>query len=447
MPLPLLAILSLTQAAPEIHAYAWSPIPEDCRHITRFVWFNKSSQPADVAAETRTKPEGRRALFSWDMHRDLLTNPEDVCRTADGQPTEFRGVWPEHGIATNQERFTQFFHAFKEAGGQMDWFVLDFEGGYSNWHLGGGEAKEPMWRAIQNDPRFPDLAKKLGFDDLMTVCYWPGKSNYLKWNAVMGGVIDAALQQAIFEPAATLFPGLHGSNYGGEQIDQDQAVPDLNGHRQWRETELMGTHNAPSLYTTIGQLGDRMLDGEQPYGRTPLAGLRLALNRVRAIQRCSDKPISPWIAWQRYAGDGENRPPATVGKTPYYQELVYHLALAGCDTFLFWNPHPWRDNQDPESLSTAKDEHLLDDLLDDLNQRLAGETRECVTTEAVRWNAMILATGLRVDDHIVWRITVPEGTTEVHATVAGKEVTIPVDGVGAWYRTAAGQPLKLAPER
>jgi len=389
---------------------------------------------------------GRRALFLLDLHRDLLTYPATSAAPR-GPATEFRGVWPELGVAANQQRFTDFFTTFKQAGGRMDWFVLDFEGGYSNWHLGGGEAKEPMWRALQNDPRFPALAAKLGFDDLMTVCYYPGKTNYLKWNAVTGGLKDAALQEAIFGPAAALFPGLQGSNYGGVQIDEANAVPDLNGHRQWSETALMGTHNAPSLYATIGQLGDRKLAGDQPYGRSPMAGLRLELQSVRAIQRCSDQPLSPWIAWQRYAGDGDNRPPATIGNTPYWHELVYHLALAGCDTYLFWNPHPWRPNQDPETLSTAKDEHLLDELLADLNVRLTGDVREALSKEAIPWDAKVLLTGLRVDDHTIWRLTVDEGITEVMATVAGRPVTIPIEGVGAWYRTEGGQTLVVQPER
>ncbi len=435
-------LLNLVQAAPELRAYAWDQVPADCRHLTRFVRFDQRSEPAAVAAESLTRPAGRRAVFSWDLHRDLLSHPEDVCRTATGEPTAFRGVWPEHGVAINRERFARFWRAFHAAGGQMDYFVLDFEGGYSNWHFGSGAAKEPHWRALQDDPRFPELARKLGFEDLLTVCHYLGKTNYLTWNAVMAEVKNTALQQAVFEPAKALYPNLLGSNYGGEQIDQANAVPDLNGHLAWSATPLMGTHNAPSLYATIGQLGDRKLDGRQPYGRTAFAGLRLCLNRVRAIQRCSQHPISPWIAWRGYAGDGANRPPATIGRTPYYEELVRHLALAGCDTFLFWNPHPWRADQDPESLSTARDEHLLDDLLADLNTRLAGQVREPVSSEALAWDAPVLATGLRVDDLIHWRLTVPEGTREVVGQLNGQPVTIPIDdGVGAWYRSPAGSRL------
>jgi len=426
-------------AAPAYRSFSWAPVPAECRHITGFVWFNQKSQPAQVAAESLKQAAGRRALFSWDVHRDILNHPADVCRTPDGQPTAFRGVWPAQGTAATRERFDRFFGEFKAAGGQMDLFLLDFEGGYSNWSLGGGKDKEPLFRAIQSDPRFAELARKLGFSDLMTVCHWPGKRAYLKWNAVMAGVVDAALEAGVFQPAKRHYPALLGSNYGSVVMTEANAVPDLNGHFQWSESDLMGTHQAPSFYTWIGQLGDRKLDGRQPFGRTPYAGLLLTLNTLRALQRSSDKPIMPWIAWQRYAGDGPKSPPATVANTPYYRELVYHLALAGCDTILFWNPHPWSKNQKPEDLSMPADELLLDGLLADCNRRLAADRRECLTTAALPWDAPLLVTGLRLDDRAVWRVTAPAGVTKVTVKVDDQPRELAIDDqAGAWLTTAPG---------
>jgi hypothetical protein len=426
--------------APPLRCLSWDAVPAECRHISRLVWFSRASKPEEVAAESRRRPVGRRALFSWDLHRDILDHPEDVCRDAAGQPTKHQGVWPEHGVAVNRERFARFFAAFKAAGGQMDSFILDFEGGYSNWHLGGQEKLE-RWLAIQNDPRFGALAAKLGFADLRTVCQWAGRRHYLKWNAVMSGVVDAALQRAIFEPAAEAFPGLLGSNYGSVVIGEEHAVPDLNGHLQWAESTLMGTHQAPSLYTWIGQLGDRKLDGRTAFGRTPFAGLLLSLNTLRASQRSSPKPIMPWIAWQRYTGDGPQAPPATVANTPYWRELVLHLALAGCDTFLFWNPHPWTRGQDPDTLSLPKDELLLDGIVDDLNRRLAARTRTPLTLQAMAWDSQVLLTGLRLDGRALWRATVPPGCRLIVTEPAGeREVALDEGGAGAWIETAADAP-------
>lgn len=434
----LLAAL-LAVAAPPVRCLSWDAPPADCRHITRFVWFSKSSRPADVAAESLQRPEGARALFSWDLHRDILEHPDDVCRTADGQPTKFRGVWPERGVAANRQRFTSFFRAFKAAGGRMDTFILDFEGGYSSWTLGGAD-KLDHYLALQHDPRFAQLAPRLGFDDLSRVARWAGGRAYLKWNAVMAGVVDAALQRAIFEPAAAEFPGLLGSNYGSVAMTEANAVPDLNGHPQWAETEPMGTHQAPSLYGWIGQLGDRQLDGQRPFGRSPFAGLLLSLNTLRACQRSSTKPLMPWIAWRRYAGDGPQSPPATMANTPYYRELVLHLGLAGCETILLWNPHPWSKAQDPETLSLPRDERLLDGVLDDLNQRLAATRRTPLTTAALPWDSRVLVSGLRLDDRTLWRATVAQG---FKLSVDGRSVPMDEGGVGAWHTSTGDTPPRF----
>lgn len=65
--------LSAGSAPPSaIHAYSWSPVPPECRHITPFVWIRNDSDPAAVAREALALPPGRRALFSWDLHRGLL---------------------------------------------------------------------------------------------------------------------------------------------------------------------------------------------------------------------------------------------------------------------------------------------------------------------------------------------------------------------------------------
>jgi hypothetical protein len=437
-------LLTTLLAPPEVQAFCWSPPPADCRHLTPMVWFTRESRPADVAAAAAALPAGRRALFSWDLHRDLLRHPDDVCVTAEGEHTRFRGVWPEHGVAATRKLFLSFFAAYHAAGGPADWLVLDFEDGYSNWSLGGGPEKRADWLAIQNDPRFELLAPKLGFTDLMLVDEWSGKPNYLKWNAVMAGVVDDALRRAVWEPAQALYPQLQGSNYGGVAMSAANAVPDLNGHRQWTETKLFGTHQAPSLYTTIGQLGDQSLDGKKPFGRSPFAGLLLSLNTVRACQRTSAKPLSPWIAWPRYRGDGPTAPPATVGGTPYWRELVLHLALAGGNPILFWNPHPWTAGQKPEDFSTAADEHLLDAVLDEVSQKLAATDRECLTTAAIPWDAKILTTAMRLEDRVLWRVTVQPGVTAVTVTDGAdvKSLSVAAGEAGVWYEgKLAGQPV------
>jgi len=426
------------------HAFTWSEIPPDCTRLTHMVWFRKDSAPAEIARESLTRPPGKRALFTWDLHRELLRNPEDVCRTAAGEPTAFQGVWPEHGIEAIGTLFDDFLGRFKAAGGDADWLIIDFEEGFSNWALGGAD-KADHWLAIQNDPRFPALAEKLGFSDIMLVGDWWGKREYLKWNAVMAGVVNDAIHRALFEPARRHFPNLRCSNYGADATNEANAVPDLNGHRQWSEGRPPGTHQAPSFYTWIGQLANINLDGKQPFTATPFNGLLLSVNGMRAMRRSSDMPLQPWVAWARYAGDGPGLPPATCGGTPYYHELVYHLALSGVDGFLFWNPHPWRQDQDPLSMSTADDERLLDQLLGDLHQRLGGARAEPLAPTALLWDAPLIATGVRVGEEVLWRITFRPEAEPLTAQVGDQAITlVPDEGsVGAWLRHGAGQRLVI----
>lgn len=426
------------------HAFTWSLIPEDCARLTPMVWFRKDSDPAEVARESLTRPPGRRALFTWDLHRELLRNPEDVCRTADGQPTAFQGVWPEHGIEAIGALFDDFFGRFKAAGGEADWLIIDFEEGFSNWALGGAD-KADHWLAVQNDPRFPALAERLGFSDIMLVGDWWGKREYLKWNAVLAGVVNDAIHRALFEPARRHFPGLRCSNYGADATNEANAVPDLNGHRQWSEGRPPGTHQAPSFYTWIGQLANVNLDGKQPFAATPYNGLLLSVNGIRAMRRSSDMPLQPWVAWARYKGDGPGLPPATCGETPYYNELLYHLGLSGVDGFLFWNPHPWRQDQDPLSMSTADDERLLDGLLRDLHQRVGQAGGEPLDPVALPWDAPAIATGLRVGDEVLWRVTFRLEAEPVSAKLGDETITLKPDdgGVGMWLRHEAGKRLAI----
>jgi len=66
------------------------------------------------------------------LHHGLPDNSEGRCRTATGEPTPHLRVWPEHGVEAVRARFDDFVRRFKDAGGQANLMILDFEGGFSN---------------------------------------------------------------------------------------------------------------------------------------------------------------------------------------------------------------------------------------------------------------------------------------------------------------------------
>lgn len=414
----LFAALTLSRAEPAavpaatpyepLYAYAWSrsePVPDN---IHPFVWLKKDFlDPAESAREVLALPAGRRALFSWDLHRDLLTHPKDVCRTPSGEPTAFQGVWWENGTEAVRQRFDDFFRRFKEAGGVCDAFILDFEDIPCNWVLGGGEKAWPHYQAIQSDPRFPALAKLLAFNDLRFVCFWnEGKGNdktrHLKWNTVMGELRAASLNRAIYEPLRKYFPTARMSNYGDYRSRPAFAVPNGDGHdiHRFGLGTVVGTCQSQDFYGTIRQLAWRSLDGRNPYAATPFNAFRLEANRMRAMILSSPIPVQPWIAHKQFAE-------SLSGKTDLYQELIFHIGLCRPECFLLWNPlAPKMPNANPAHYGSASQDQLVSDCLKQLDELLAGPApRDSLVKGLIPWGDPFVLTGRLAGDRSVWRLT------------------------------------------
>ena len=79
------------------------------------------------------------------------------------------------------------------------------------------------------DPRFADLATKLGFTDLTTVALWwqqkgEARQNYLRWNAVMSELVTDYMNQAIYAPIRKHYPKVKMSNYGNFHYTKDLGL-------------------------------------------------------------------------------------------------------------------------------------------------------------------------------------------------------------------------------
>lgn len=406
-------------------AFSWSAVPADCQWITPMLWVNKTSDPVALAAESLTQPPGRAAIFIWDLERDLLSDPRDVCRTPDGLPTEFLGVWPEHGVQVVRERVETFFTAFQKAGGRCDYLILDYEGGYSNWHM--TEKRAERLAAIAADPRSADLRREMGTDDLAKIADL-GTKLYLKWNALTGVIKDRALDEAVFNPVRRLYPAAKCSNYGSFIMSPANIVPETNGHMAWSDS-FCGTHQSRSFYGTIGQLRNRVLAGDKPYGNAPFSVLRYHLNTLRAILRSSEAPFQPWISHKAFVE-------SQFRDNDYYQELLYHLALSGITDVLYWNPGVWRKDQDPAGWRTDEQDRLVNQCLSELNARFDDAPRTCVTYQPIPWDSAVLVTGMKVGERYLWRVTVPPG---VLAVKVNGEVRAFDGRPGMWVETATGE--------
>jgi len=201
-----------TQPSHTIMGYCWSDVKPELDNLVSFgarrLTMDNLEDPAGMKAVTDKIPVGHRVIFLWDVHRDIIGHPDDRCKTATGQPTTRPGVWLDNGAKRLASRLDEFFGRYKQLGGELDLVILDFEDGLSNWHLGNELAR---YKAIEADPRFGDLARKLGFSDLTTVALWwqqkgDARQNYLRWNAVMSDQVAGYLNQGIYEPIRKYYP-------------------------------------------------------------------------------------------------------------------------------------------------------------------------------------------------------------------------------------------------
>jgi len=409
--LGLVAAVAWGQAGPKrlpyhIVGYCWSDVIPECDNLisfgTRRLTQEGLDEPDLMKTVTDKMPEGHRVMFFWHIETDLTEHPDDRCRDAQGNLTEFQGIWLDNGIARIRERVERFFSAYKRVGGELDVLVLDYEGGLSNWHIGDNLAR---WKAIENDPRFPEIADKLGFSDLTTVCEWwkqqgDARLNYLRWNALMMQRVAEALNQAIYEPLRRYYPNVKVSNYGYCYYSSELGVPDLNGHKYYLfgHGAHVGTHQAPVLYACIGQLEHNPPEGLTAYPKTPFNAFRLSLNDMRCAAGSSDVPLYPWLAYRGWSESG-------VGNNDLYQELIFHAGLCGADAFLYWNPRPWLASQDPKQFTDDEQDKLFSDCLKQLDVLIGDPQRKTVSRGLVAWDANYALTGMRAKGRTVWRFT------------------------------------------
>ena len=386
--------------APVIMAYAWSGEPGLFNNIVPFVWIDKNTEkdPSALAARTLAQPEGHRAMSCREMHRSIGSDPDDVCRDAQGNPTAYRSIWWDHGVEKVRARFDAFFKAFKEAGGQVDVFALDYEQGVTNWHLRNDPAH---FAAIQNDPRFPEVAKILGFDDLVgTVAKYQGSQNYLKWNALMNERRAADLNRAVYEPIRKYFPNVKFSNYGDFHTSPKIEVPEINNHKAYLfgTGTHVGTHQSSELYGRDGQINKRKLDGENIYEATPFNMFLYEMNRMRSMAASSTVPIQPWVAFKTF-----NESP--FKDSDYYQESLFHIGLTGANAFLLWNPRLWSKKQKPEDWGNEETDRLASDLLHQLDGLVGVPNRKTLTTSFIPWNSDYVLSGMNSGERSIWRFT------------------------------------------
>ncbi len=405
-------------------AWCWSAPAAGDKNLYPMIWIRHAdyATPATVVAETQNMPRGKVALFFWNGAASLLSRPVDGCRTLAGKPTRYSSPWIRRGADELGRRFTSFFQRYKAAGGRLNYLVLDYEAGITCWQISPANAK-----AIQADPRFAGLKERLGFSNMQSI-FEAGVQRRM-WNLLAGRRVATALNRAFYRPARVYFPRVGGSNFGGEAMLGPHLAPDVNGHYQ-PEDCIFGTAQSPAFYGTIGQLaGD--VKGGAVYGHSSFAALRYEMIYLQAVERSSHKPVIPWIGYPEFV-----HTPHAAG---YYRELVYQLALRGVDRFLYWNPRAWRKNQ--KYMATARSDRRLNHYLTVLNTKLGPTPGPAERTGRVNWSSGLLVAGRKTfAGNILYRVTVPPGTTTIVAGPTGRRINTG-GKCGVWVSSPADQPL------
>jgi hypothetical protein len=350
---------------------------------------------------------------------------------------DFQCPWFDHAVRYMKQKMEAFWQAFHDAGGDVDIIVLDMETGLSNWGFRRAGGEEHI-AAITNDPRWDDpehgidgisLKDRLAphrLDDVMDLRV----NDYLHWNALQRRLISEALNTVIFGPARAYFPSVKGVDYGSSGLTEEEArhAPDLNGHFQ-HEPHPFGTHGSAGFYGLIGQLRarDHKIGLVNAHGAHPYAVVRWQVKRARAMWRANDGQFLPWISRKGF-------PKSALHGTPYYEELVYHLALLG-NPLLFWNSGT--------ANRPRADDALVDRLLRDLDAQAGGSRPILESKGDIPWTADPLVTTMRYGSKRVYRITIqrvhPHDQRAITVRIlengvhTGESLLIRDGDVGAWH--------------
>ena len=306
----------------EYRIFSWHDVPEEQEdYIIRMLWINAESDPEKIAKKSNETPDGYAAIFLWKFTKELYSNPNDRCIDPNtNEYTEFQCPWLDNGIISIKERTVEWFSKYKDAGGQLDYLILDDESNFGNWAL---QTKSGWADAIESDPRFVTLIPKINQTSLDLIMDRPHINHpaYLQWNAVQHQILVDARNTAIFEPVRELYPNIKASNYKDYVVDMNLVVPEKNGHKQHYFSNF-GTHNAKPFYGDIRRYGDKI-------GHESSTVLQWQMDTFTAVKQSSDIPTMAWIPHFSYAKNDLNEED--------YEKMLIYLMCQTEEPLLFWN--------------------------------------------------------------------------------------------------------------
>jgi hypothetical protein len=355
------------------------------------------------------------------------------------RPTQFRGPWMDNGIAAVRSRVQSIMRRLVSLNAPVDGVVLSNE---TTLHAACFLGRDGSLAAIQNDPRWPTLARSMGLPALITDMSW-GSEKYFQWTERMAGRFDAAMNQAVYAPIRSFYPNAAVSNYCTGRLTAAFASPDINGHHDRRMTSGFGSHDNFEFY---GWLAENRIIKARGTGEVDSSWLafRVEMHKIRGMNASSPRPKHAWIAQRSW--EGESWGPVAFAADPLWDELVLQLGMHGVRQFLELSIEDFSVSREQNLALRTQDRSRLDGLLGELNARASGSSSGVLVASQPSWNDRVIATGRRVDDRIVWRFSFAPGIDAIKVRFAdGTHLVLEAEAGrrGAWLEHPASNALVL----
>ena len=439
-----------SSAAP-VKALTWGSVDKACTQQTQMVMVDFPQTGAWAAARTKNQPTGQRVLLLRFFVDDLTQHPSDRCiaTNSKGVPTitPYQSPFLTNGIKRSQARIEKFFDEFKAAGGVVDYVIFDNENYLAAWVMGMNGLQ-----AIENDSRFKSsYGKTIGFK--VSQIQW-GNVHHATWDALMTGIVDAAMNTSAYAPIKKRFPKARVTNYESCVLKQANAAPNCLGRPMWNQSTGFGTDDAPSYYgQSTPTMAAAKFDGVNAIGSKPEDQFRFQLHRMRSVIKSSNGARSqmPWIAHRQFgklANWGPSECP--MSGTMYWDEMVIQQVMHGADTLQVFNGDAWEAGADPKMFNPKEDQFALESIITDLNQRLGSNPGESRWFSVTGWADKVFMTGRKLSNGTLWRISITDDVNSIALPLSDGTIQIVTrqEGTaGAWFFENYANPITVRQDK
>lgn len=466
-------------AETRFQAFSWSHRPAPATsHVGQLRELAPWTDIPALARSLNTQPEGRRWVVIYCLTDSLANNTADRCvrretrlvtryldqkssspspsragsklshlaaprripvtsREVQDVRTEFRGPWMDAGVQAVKREMSAVMAKLLAAGAKVDGFVMSNETNLGSAFIVGipGTAA-----AISSDPRWPLLSKQLGLPLDIRTMNW-GNDLYFKWQDVMAGRFDRALNEAVYAPIQAAYPRAVVSNYNSGAIRRNVAWPDINGHRDHKTTAGFGTHDSHEFYGWLAAGRVAKVMGSLAPSPAWMA-FRLEVLKARGMIASSVRPRHAWIAARSWKGESWGR--VAIAEHPLWDELVIQLGMHGFETMFEFSPEDLMKDPQTNAAQRLRDRAHLDGLLAQLNGVAADTTDRIIAPAQPDWDDLVIATGRTVRSGTLWRFSFDTSVEAVTLQLSdGTFIKIaPERGTqGCWLRLPAGKGL------